>query len=69
MDTITSLGNNACEYYHRIVTVCPPQIQKDQFIKAAAGNIDHNPRSATSTGSFHGTRMSFFPKYYYREPA
>jgi len=60
MDIITSLGNNVCEYYHQIGTVCPPQIQKGQFITAAVDNIGHNPSSATSTGSFHGTSLSLF---------
>ena len=60
MDIITSLGNNVCDYYHQIGTVCPPQIWKRQFITAAADNIDHNPSSATSTDSFHGTSISLF---------
>ncbi|KAI8486109.1 hypothetical protein Bbelb_362090 [Branchiostoma belcheri] len=60
MDVVTSLGNNVCEYYQRIGTVCPPQIQKGQFTTAAADNIDHNPSSSTSTGSFHCTSLSLF---------
>ena len=60
MDITTALGNNVCEYYQTIDTVCPPQILKGQFVTAAADNIDHNPSSATSTGSFHGTSLSLF---------
>ncbi|KAI8503415.1 hypothetical protein Bbelb_192360 [Branchiostoma belcheri] len=60
MDIVTSLGNNVCDYYQHIGTVCPPQIQKGQFITAATDNIDHNPSSSTSTGSFHGTSLSLF---------
>lgn len=58
MDIITALGNNVCEYYHQIGTVCPPPIKRSQFI--TANNVDHNPSSATSTGSFHGTNLSLF---------
>lgn len=60
MDIVTALGNNVCDYYQQIGTVCPPQIRRGQFITAAADNIDHNPSSATSTGSFHGTSLSLF---------
>jgi len=35
MDVSTALENNVCEYYQNIGTVCP-QIQKGQFITAAA---------------------------------
>lgn len=60
MDIVTTLGNNACDYYNQINIVCPPQIRKDHFITAAVDNIDHNPSSPNSTGSFHGTSMSLF---------
>eukprot|EP00058_Branchiostoma_floridae_P011619 XP_002597107.1 hypothetical protein BRAFLDRAFT_76362 [Branchiostoma floridae] len=60
MDIVTALGNNICEYYQQIGTVCPPHILKGEFITAAADNIDHNPSSATSTGSYHGTSLSLF---------
>ena len=60
MDLITSLGNNVCDYYHQIGSVCPPQLRKGHFITSAADNIDHNPSSETSTSSFHGTSLSLF---------
>ena len=60
MELVTSLGNNVCDYYHQIGTVCPPQLHKGHFITSAADNIDHNPSSATSTSSFHGTSLSLF---------
>lgn len=60
MDTISALGNNISEFYQSISVVCPPQLQTGLFVTAAADNIDHNPSSTTSTGSFHGTGLSLF---------
>ena len=60
MDTITSMGNNVSQYYNEIGVVCPPQLRTGLFVTAAADNIDFNPSSSTSVGSFHGTGLSLF---------
>lgn len=40
--------------------VCPSQLKKGLFTVAAVDNIDYNPSSTTSIGSFHGTGISIF---------
>ncbi|KAE8741877.1 hypothetical protein FOCC_FOCC012580 [Frankliniella occidentalis] len=40
--------------------VCPPNLKKGVFTVAAIDNVDHNPSSTTSRGSFHGTSISLF---------
>jgi hypothetical protein len=60
MDITSALGNHVCEYYQQIDVVCPPQLKPGRFLTSAADNIDHNPSSSTSTGSFHGTGLSLF---------
>ncbi|KAK3753947.1 hypothetical protein RRG08_006327 [Elysia crispata] len=60
MDIKTSLGNNIINHYSNEGVVCPPQLRTGEFVVGAADNIDHNPSSTTSTGSFHGTGISLF---------
>ena len=38
--------------------VCPPKLRTNVFTTCAVDNIDHNPSSSTSHGSFHGTAIS-----------
>ena len=54
------MGNNVSKYYNEIGVVCPPQLRTGLFVTAAADNIDFNPSSSTSVGSFHGTGLSLF---------
>ena len=48
-----------CEsYQHNDDTVMPASVLTNVFTTAAIDNIDHNPTSATSTDSFHGTSIT-----------
>ena len=46
------------ERYERDGVVFPPKLRKGLFTSAAVDNIDHNPSSTISQGSFHGTAIS-----------
>ncbi|KAK3924496.1 3-dehydroquinate synthase, partial [Frankliniella fusca] len=39
---------------------CPADLRRGLFTIGALDNVDHNPTSSTSTGSFHGTGISIF---------
>lgn len=56
----TSLGNEILHQYEQEGVVCPPTLKKSVFTTSALDNIDHNPSSTTSEGSFHGTGISLF---------
>lgn len=58
LEISTALGNQACDNFHESGIVWPRQIPKNEFVTFAVDNIDHNPSSSTSTGSFHGTAIS-----------
>ena len=47
-----------CARFESEGVVCPPQAVTGVFTTAAVDNIDHNPSSITSQGSFHGTAIS-----------
>ena len=53
-----SMANAVCELYEEEKVVCPPKMNRFVFTTAAIDNIDHNPSSASATGSFHGTGIS-----------
>ncbi len=56
----TEKGNDVIDYYNESGIICPPHLPKHQFVTCAVDNIDHNPSSNTSKGSFHGTGNSSF---------
>ena len=56
----TNLGNNVISRFSEDNVVCPARMRHDVFTTAAVDNIDHNPSSATATGSLHGTGISLF---------
>ena len=57
--TISSdVANSMCARFESEGVVCPPQAVTDVFTTDAVDNIDHNPSSTTSQGSFHGTAIS-----------
>jgi hypothetical protein len=56
-DQITS---SVCERFEKDDVVVPALLKKNCFTVAALDNIDHNPSSTTSIGSFHGTGISLF---------
>ena len=58
MSISTQISNSVLERYERDGVVCPPKLRKGLFTTAAVDNIDHNPSSTTSQGSFHGTAIS-----------
>ena len=58
--TSTDLANTACDQYAREGVVCPQKMRNGLFTTGAIDNIDHNPSSTTSKGSFHGTAISMF---------
>ena len=47
-----------CEQFKAENVVCPSNLRKGLFTVAALDNLDHNPTSTTSQGSFHGTGIS-----------
>ena len=53
-----SLAMSMCEQYKKDNIVCPSQLRKSVFTIGALDNVDHNPSSTTSQGSFHGTSIS-----------
>ena len=58
MSISTQISNSVFERYEHDRVVCPPKLRKGLFTTAAVDNIDHNPSSTTSQGSFHGTAIS-----------
>ena len=54
----TEITNTVIEWYARERVVCPSKLRETLFTTAAVDNIDHNPSSITSQGSFHGTAVS-----------
>ena len=54
----TDVANSACARFASEGVVCPPQDVTGVFTTAAVDNIDHNPSSTTSQGSFHRTAIS-----------
>ena len=60
MELSTMIGNRVLRQYDSERLVCPPTLRLNVFTTAALDNIDHNPSSTTSEGSFHGTGISLF---------
>ena len=54
----TDVANSLCARFESEGVVCPPQAVTGVFTTAAVDNIDHNPSSNTSQGSFRGTAIS-----------
>lgn len=52
------IANGVCQRFRLDNIVCPPKMRTGLFTTAAVDNIDHNPSSGTSQGSFHGTGIS-----------
>ncbi|KAE8737192.1 hypothetical protein FOCC_FOCC017347, partial [Frankliniella occidentalis] len=63
-DRIMEVTSNLChlvtERAKEEGILCPSHLQEGRFTIGAYDNIDHNPTSRTSTGSFHGTSISIF---------
>ena len=53
-----SLALSICNQYERDGVVCPSPLRYGIYTVGAMDNIDHNPSSTTSQGSFHGTAVS-----------
>ena len=56
----TELTDTANAYFSEIQAVVPNNLRKGIVCTSAIDNIDHNPSSLTSHGSFHGTGISIF---------
>ena len=54
----TNITNSVIDRYDRNGVVCPSKLRDGIFRIAAVDNIDHNPSSASSHDSFHGTAVS-----------
>ena len=54
----TEITNSVIERYAREGVVSPSKLRETLFNAATVDNIDHNPSSTTSQGSFHGTAVS-----------
>lgn len=54
------MATAVCEKFKSEGVVCPPNQRLGLFTVGALDNIDHNPSSTTSQGSFHGTDISVF---------
>ena len=57
-DITTNIGSKA--HFADKQVVCPLNLKKNLFTTAAIDNIDHNPSSATTSDSLHGTGISLF---------
>ena len=55
-----NLAHAVTQKYHSDGIVCPPNLRKGLYTVGAIDNVDHNPSSQTSKGSFHGTGISIF---------
>ena len=49
-----------CSQYHDDGVVCPTQLRRGLTVRGTMDNVDINPTSNTSKGSFHGTILSVF---------
>jgi len=54
------IATSLCNSTHKIGLVCPHQLCHGLFTVGALDNLDHNPSSATSKESFHGTGIRLF---------
>ena len=54
------LATAVCNDFHDKKAVVPTQLRNGLFTVGALDNLDHNPSSTTSQGSFHGTGISLF---------
>lgn len=52
------LAASMCQQFHAEGIVCPSNLRKGLFCVGALDNIDYNPSSTTSQGSFHGSGIS-----------
>ena len=52
------LAQNLCKQFREENIVFLPSLRKGLYTVTAIDNIDHNPSSATATGSLHGTAIS-----------
>ena len=55
-----SLSATVLKEYEEDGVVCPRVLKKDEFTAGALDNLDIDPSSSTSKGSFHGTAISLF---------
>ena len=60
MEIENDLASSVCKRFEEEGIVCPSNLRKYIFTVGALDNIDHNPSSTTSKGSFHGTGISIF---------
>ena len=58
------IGNRVLRQYDSERLVCSPTLRLNVFTTAALDNIDHNPSSTASEGSFHGNRISLLISRY-----
>lgn len=59
-EIINGLATSVCLQYKADNIVCPSNLRHGLYTVGALDNIDHNPSSTTSQGSFHGTGISVF---------
>ena len=57
-----SLRATVLKEYKEDKVVCPRVLKKDEFTTGALDNLDIDPSSSTSKGSFHGTAISLFQR-------
>ena len=55
-----SLSATVLKEYEEDGVVCPRVLKRDEFTAGALDNLDIDPSSSTSKGSFHGTAISLF---------
>ena len=60
LDIENRIATSVCEQFEFDGAVSPTCLRKGLFTIGAMDNLDHNPTSATSQSSFHGTRISLF---------
>jgi hypothetical protein len=54
------MATSVCDKFKSDGVVCPMNLRSGLFTVGALDNLDHNPSSTTSEGSFHGTGISVF---------
>lgn len=59
-EVLNALATSVCKKFNDDGIVCPLNLRSGLYTVGALDNIDHNPSSTTSQGSFHGTGISIF---------
>ena len=59
-DIMNNLATSLCNHFKSVGVVCPLSLQSGLFTFGAIDNLDHDPSSTMTQGSFHGAGISLF---------